>query len=46
MGCILFTCSGRGPEPDEFFFTTAEQDAVIYSEVFDAPLIGCYCNGI
>jgi len=48
MGCLLFTCSARGPEASDFFSQDC-YDARTFLSVFSGqvpvPIIGTYCNG-
>ena len=44
LGTLMFTCSGRGPEPG--FFPEEEYDACVYRQQFPhIPLFGCYVDG-
>lgn len=44
MGCLLFSCTGRGPRAD--FFDSDAFDARTFISVFpEAPLLGTYVNG-
>lgn len=44
MGCILFSCTGRGPRAD--FFSSDAYDARTFLSIFPGtPLIGTYVNG-
>lgn len=46
IGCVMFSCSERGPLPSQRFFAKEALDANSYCEVFPkAPLIGSYCGG-
>ena len=46
MAAILFTCSARGPEANEYFFREEALDARTFRAMFpNAPLIGSYVNG-